>query len=213
MRSSDGATGRLAAVLLAFLGGCGWRDAKVSICNSGLKPVAVEVSLDDGTTIWSGTLAPGQRVHKKFTPKKDGSILAKTTDSTGKTKSHPVGYYSTGSEATWAVWDNGDPARDCFPPSGKPRVRVQMRSFIEARFSWGQEVGPCPGTVTDLIPRWGGPETDPWGNEYVFLCGDDAPEEAKGFGVVSKGPDGQLGGSDDLRSWELLPGCHDWRCE
>lgn len=43
---------------------------------------------------------------------------------------------------------------------------------------------------------------DPWDNDYVLFCGDNAPPGSKGFGVMSLGADGQEGTDDDIKSWE-----------
>lgn len=36
---------------------------------------------------------------------------------------------------------------------------------------------------------------DPWGNEYRYVC-----EDGQNFTITSAGPDGQEGGSDDIKS-------------
>ncbi len=43
---------------------------------------------------------------------------------------------------------------------------------------------------------------DPWGNEYVMYCGENVPEGARGFAVMSAGADGKSGTDDDIKSWE-----------
>ncbi len=62
---------------------------------------------------------------------------------------------------------------------------------------------------SDPVPRnWNGPylknrrtvPKDPWGNEYAYLCpGQSNPD---GYDLVSYGPDGQPGGSDES-SWDI----------
>lgn len=61
----------------------------------------------------------------------------------------------------------------------------------------------CPTSVVELTRLSKDTSTrDPWGHEFVMLCGKDAPEQApNGFGIVSVGPDGNLGTVDDVRSW------------
>jgi general secretion pathway protein G len=40
---------------------------------------------------------------------------------------------------------------------------------------------------------------DPWGNDYVYECpGKNNPTS---YDVSSMGPDGQLGGTDDITNW------------
>ena len=61
-----------------------------------------------------------------------------------------------------------------------------------------------------LAPKWrkGGyldkrkVPKDPWANEYIYLC----PGEYDDFDLISRGPDGELGGDEenkDVNSWEL----------
>lgn len=64
--------------------------------------------------------------------------------------------------------------------------------------------------LNDLVaaPRdaknWRGPyikevPKDPWGNDYVYECpGKNNPTS---YDVSSMGPDGQLGGTDDITNW------------
>jgi general secretion pathway protein G len=64
--------------------------------------------------------------------------------------------------------------------------------------------------LNDLVqaPRdaknWRGPyikevPKDPWGNDYVYECpGKNNPTS---YDVSSVGPDGQLGGDDDINNW------------
>jgi general secretion pathway protein G len=40
---------------------------------------------------------------------------------------------------------------------------------------------------------------DPWGNEYVYRCPGDYNQD--GYDLVSYGPDGRLGGDDDITNW------------
>jgi prepilin-type N-terminal cleavage/methylation domain-containing protein len=62
----------------------------------------------------------------------------------------------------------------------------------------------CPDTLLDL-QRYSNQKgtKDQWDNELVMLCGDDVPESAyAAFVVLSTGPDGKQGTSDDIKSWE-----------
>ena len=62
----------------------------------------------------------------------------------------------------------------------------------------------CPDSIQDLA-RYTGKEDpkDPWGNELVMVCGENAPEGVPNrFGVISKGEDGKLDTQDDIKSWE-----------
>ena len=61
----------------------------------------------------------------------------------------------------------------------------------------------CPSSLKELTRYMNKKDTkDPWDGEFVMLCGDQAPEAANGFGVLSKGPDGKQGSPDDIKSWE-----------
>lgn len=62
----------------------------------------------------------------------------------------------------------------------------------------------CPKDLSALSKYMNKKDTkDPWGNEFVMLCGERAPEGATGgFAVMSLGEDGKEGTSDDIKSWE-----------
>jgi prepilin-type N-terminal cleavage/methylation domain-containing protein len=67
--------------------------------------------------------------------------------------------------------------------------------------------GGCP-TIDQLKDAMGKRKNDkvkdPWGEDYVLKCGDEAPEECAGFCVLSKGPNKKEGDSDDIKSWQPL---------
>ena len=61
----------------------------------------------------------------------------------------------------------------------------------------------CPDSLDELTESNGAPAMkDPWERPFVMVCGPTAPPAAKGFGVVSLGPDGKQDTPDDVRSWE-----------
>ena len=61
----------------------------------------------------------------------------------------------------------------------------------------------CPDSLRDLGEYVNKPiQSDPWGTPYKMLCGAAAPKEAKGFAVVSFGPDKTEGTADDVTSWQ-----------
>ena len=63
----------------------------------------------------------------------------------------------------------------------------------------------CPGSLDEVAKYVGKKEAkDPYNKQMSMVCGDDAPEEANGFGVVSGGPDKKLNTKDDIRSWETM---------
>ncbi len=56
-------------------------------------------------------------------------------------------------------------------------------------------------------PSWKGPyltkgiPSDPWGNPYIYSCpGKNNPSR---FDLMSMGPDGRVGGDDDISNWDL----------
>jgi hypothetical protein len=62
----------------------------------------------------------------------------------------------------------------------------------------------CPTNLDELLPYLSRRDLeDPWGNDYVMLCGDDKPAEAGPcLGVRSHGPDGKANTPDDVTSWD-----------
>jgi general secretion pathway protein G len=57
-------------------------------------------------------------------------------------------------------------------------------------------------------PNWHGPyladkttvPLDPWGNAYIYEC--PGKHNPNGFDLMSMGPDGRIGGDDDIVSWD-----------
>jgi general secretion pathway protein G len=52
---------------------------------------------------------------------------------------------------------------------------------------------------------WRGPyleeiPVDPWGNPYTYEC--PGKHNTKGYDVMSMGPDGRVGGDDDIKNWK-----------
>ena len=83
---------------------------------------------------------------------------------------------------------------------------VMVKEYATTAFPlWARDqvAKQCPDSIQDLA-RYTGKEDpkDPWGNELVMLCGENAPAEAKGFGVLSMGADGKRDTADDIKSWE-----------
>jgi hypothetical protein len=66
------------------------------------------------------------------------------------------------------------------------RVRTAAEAFV-------QKNGRCPGAGE--VER----VNDPWGRPYVLLC---PGQKGHAVDVVSKGADGEIGNSDDVRSWD-----------
>ena len=55
-------------------------------------------------------------------------------------------------------------------------------------------------------PNWKGPylkkavPLDPWGNPYIYTY--PGKNNAKGYDLMSVGPDGRAGGDDDITNWD-----------
>lgn len=84
-------------------------------------------------------------------------------------------------------------------------AKTEVQKFTtEAYIRW-QMKSPgkgCPDSLNELATLLDKKEAkDPWGRDYVMLCGDNAPQ-GKGFAVMSVGADGQEGTEDDVKSWE-----------
>jgi type II secretory pathway pseudopilin PulG len=84
---------------------------------------------------------------------------------------------------------------------GKVSVaRVQARQMATACEQYRVDKGKAPDTLNDLVPAYLELiANDPWGNKFVY------PAEAGACVVVSKGPDGRSGSSDDISSKGELP--------
>lgn len=82
-------------------------------------------------------------------------------------------------------------------------ARVQARALADAHALWSARTGgTCPDSIRALLEYTNRRDArDPWGNDYVLLCGDALPAGAEGAGVRSNGPDGEPGTNDDITSW------------
>ena len=91
---------------------------------------------------------------------------------------------------------------------------TQISSFGVALDSYEIDVGYYPkgkNGLQDLVvqPRdangWKGPYVkgeipkDPWGFDYIYEC---PGKHDKGYDLMSVGPDGRVGGDDDICSWQ-----------
>ena len=70
------------------------------------------------------------------------------------------------------------------------KERAQLRAPAEALV---QKNGRCP--TKEEVPR----VTDPWGRLYIVVCPGQKGHAAD---VVSRGADGDIGTTDDVRSWD-----------
>jgi prepilin-type N-terminal cleavage/methylation domain-containing protein len=64
----------------------------------------------------------------------------------------------------------------------------------------------CPDNLQALSKYVDNDGKDPWGQDYIMLCGDTAQEGIPGgFGVMSNGEDKKPGTPDDIKSWQDPP--------
>jgi hypothetical protein len=91
-----------------------------------------------------------------------------------------------------------------FSESKATTAHLITKKFAHEAFTqWGLKNQGCPSSIKDLAPYMTNEETnDPWGQEYILLCGDAASQVPGGFGVMSKGADTKEGTADDIKSWE-----------
>jgi general secretion pathway protein G len=93
-------------------------------------------------------------------------------------------------------------------------AKTQIKSIELALDSYEVDTGGYPQGAAGLnalvdepngVQNWKGPylkqgiPNDPWGNAYSFVCpGRNNP---KGYDLSSMGPDGRVGGDDDIVNW------------
>jgi prepilin-type N-terminal cleavage/methylation domain-containing protein len=95
---------------------------------------------------------------------------------------------------------------------GKSKVKtahaIAKKFAYEAYPQWSNDnMGKnCPDNVAALTKYSNSQDTkDPWGNEYILLCGDSATADVPGgFGIMSKGKNAN-DPADDIKSWQDAP--------
>lgn len=92
-------------------------------------------------------------------------------------------------------------------------AKADIQNISTAIDAFEIDNGFYPQSLEDLIvqppnaPNWRGPylkkstiPRDPWGNEYIYQYpGRYNPD---GYDLMSMGPDGRVGGGDDITNWE-----------
>ena len=93
-------------------------------------------------------------------------------------------------------------------------AKSQISSFELALDSYEVDTGGYPQGSNGLdalvnepngAQSWKGPylkqgiPADPWGNAYVYTC--PGKNNAKGYDLLSVGPDGRSGTEDDVNNW------------
>jgi general secretion pathway protein G len=81
---------------------------------------------------------------------------------------------------------------------------MMTKEYVTAYAKWQVDNDEqCPDQLDDLTKYMNKKDIDdPWGHPFAMICGDQAPEQASGFGVTSMGPDGKPGSKDDIHSWD-----------
>jgi serine/threonine protein kinase len=100
------------------------------------------------------------------------------------------------------------PRADAAPASVAPVAspldvaRSQISATLTAFRTWtaSHTGAPCPG-AGELATRIAGGVVDPWGHPLAITCSEQPADQM--IGVTSAGPDGTLGTSDDVVSWQL----------
>ncbi len=93
-------------------------------------------------------------------------------------------------------------------------AQAQIANFETMLDSFEIDNGYYPKSNDGLVmlvdePRdaknWRGPymdeiPDDPWGNAYIYEC--PGKQNNRGYDLTSMGPDGRLGGDDDITNWK-----------
>lgn len=74
----------------------------------------------------------------------------------------------------------------------------------QAFAQWSLNNDGCPSSIEELAALINKRPIDAYKRELVMLCGDSAPAEVGGLGILSLGADGERGTSDDIVSWKRL---------
>ena len=94
-----------------------------------------------------------------------------------------------------------------FSDSKEEIAKLDIKRYADEAYPLWARQNPtkaCPGALLDLneFTNKGKSIGDPWGTDYVMLCGQNLPPGARGIAVVSAGPDKSPNTGDDIRSWE-----------
>lgn len=96
---------------------------------------------------------------------------------------------------------------DMFRGGKESATKILVDKFAgQGYVQWQLQSGEnCPNSLDDVAKYVGKKDAkDPYKTPMQMVCGEDAPEDANGFGVVSAGPDKKHGTSDDIKSWETM---------
>jgi prepilin-type N-terminal cleavage/methylation domain-containing protein len=90
---------------------------------------------------------------------------------------------------------------------GESKVKIATATTKQIAYDaypqWAQTHSnkQCPDTINDLAEYMNDTKlNDPWGNQFIFLCGPTMPQGQRGVLVISPGEDGKLNTPDDIKS-------------
>jgi prepilin-type N-terminal cleavage/methylation domain-containing protein len=94
-----------------------------------------------------------------------------------------------------------------FGDSKKEVAALDVKRYVDEAYPlWARQnpTKPCPGGLAELneFTNKGKSIADPWGTDYVMLCGQNLPPGARGLAVYSAGEDMKPNTGDDVKSWE-----------
>jgi general secretion pathway protein G len=75
-----------------------------------------------------------------------------------------------------------------------PKGRTGLQALVQRPSNAQNWHGPYLENKTTL-------PIDPWGNAYVYEC--PGKHNPNGFDLMSMGPDGRIGGDDDICNWTM----------
>ena len=98
------------------------------------------------------------------------------------------------------------------------RAQTEIATFSTALGAFEVDTGGYPKGRNGLLAlvqrpgnaqNWHGPylenattvPVDPWGNAYIYEC--PGKHNPNGFDLMSMGPDGRIGGDDDICNWTI----------
>jgi hypothetical protein len=89
------------------------------------------------------------------------------------------------------------PVQPSAPPDPSAEVAPVIQEALSRFVAWSRDHAgaPCPDAAALGAPG------DPWGHPLVITCTEQPGNQIAG--VISMGPDGQPGTSDDVASWQL----------
>jgi general secretion pathway protein G len=89
-------------------------------------------------------------------------------------------------------------------------TRTQMSTYATALDMFKADTGHYPTVLNDLVvqpantPNWhqymDQIPLDPWQHPYIYTC--PGAHQTNSYDLMSMGPDGKIGGDDDIINWQ-----------